>query len=214
MQTKSKDAKKFTEYYRKKHVTGTYDQQRQKSVYRRDKREKELKIFLDLLDKKQGEKVLELGCSSGFLTEHLGKVTAIDTSNDMLEIAHSKNPESKCIPGDMFKIPFKKCSFDKVITMRVWNHLDKNDLRRALREVKRVLKPEGHLIFDAEEKSFLRRFVSFFYKRIFRTTGYVIYQYSLKEIKKMLREESFIIEKGKYLNHKVGRQIVFRIKST
>jgi len=97
--------------------------------------------------------------------------------------------------------------------MRVWNHLDKNDLRKALREVKRVLKPEGHLIFDAEEKSFLRRFVSFFYKRIFRTTGYVIYQYSLEEIKKMLREEKFIIEKGKYLNHKIGRQMVFRIRS-
>jgi len=101
MQNKSKDAKKFTEYYQKKRVTGTYDKQRGGNAYRRNKRQKELKIFLDLLDKKPGENVLELGCSSGFLTEHLGKVTAIDTSEDMLEIAHSKNPKSKCIPGDM-----------------------------------------------------------------------------------------------------------------
>src|SRR3989344_4276876 len=169
---KSKDSQKFTEYYRKQKVTGTYDKQREGTPYRRKKRAIELKYFLELIDKKPNEKVLELGCSSGFLTKELGKVTAIDTSNDMLKIAHSKNPKAICVSGDMFDIPFNQNTFDKVVTMRVWNHLNLFDLIKAIRESKRVLKKNGWLIFDAEEKSFSRRFIGFFYQKIFRITGY------------------------------------------
>jgi len=74
MKSKSQNAKEFTKYYQSKKVTGTYDKQREGGKYRLDKRKKELKFFLDLLDKKDGEKVLELGCSSGFLTQYLVKL--------------------------------------------------------------------------------------------------------------------------------------------
>ncbi len=207
---KSKDAEKFTKYYQQKKVTGTYDAQREGTEYRRRKRALELKYFLDLIGKREGEKVLELGCSSGFLTKYLGIVIAIDTSEGMLEITHKKNPQATCISADMFEIPFKNNSFDKVVTMRVWNHLDENDLRRAIREARRVLKKKGYLIFDIEEKSLLRRIASFFYKIIFRPTGYKIYQYSLDEIKNILFKEGFKIEKTRIIRHKVGRQIVLR----
>ncbi len=209
---KSKDSQKFTEYYRNKKVTGTYDSQREGNAYRRRKRALELKHFLTLIDKKDKEKVLELGCSSGFLTKHLGKVTAIDTSKDMLSIAHAKNPKAKCVYGDMFDIPFGDNTFDTVVTMRVWNHLDETDLRKAIREARRVLKKGGHLIFDAEDKSFARRFVSVFYKMIFRPTGYKIYQYSLPEVRSILKQEGFQIKEGRYLYHKVGKQIIMRTK--
>ena len=212
MNPKSKDAEKFTEYYKKQHVTGTYDKQRESTKYRKEKRKKELKYFLELIDKKPGEKVLELGCSSGFLTQHLGEVTAIDTSEGMLKIASVKNPLAKCIPGDMFNMQFKDDSFDKVVTMRVWNHLNEADLRRALKESKRVLKNNGKLIFDAEDLSRLRRIIGFFYQRIFRTTGYKIYQYSLSGLKKILWQEGFKVETGRFLKHRVGRQIILRAK--
>jgi len=207
---KSKDTAAFTEYYRQKNVTGTYDSQREATEYRRRKRALELKYFLDLIDKKGKENVLELGCSSGFLTKYLGKVTAIDTSEGMLETARKKNPLAKCIPADMFELPFKDGLFDKVVTMRVWNHLNEADLRKAIRESRRVLKKGGYLIFDAEEKSMIRRFVGFFYKMIFRPTGYTIYQYSLPELKKILWQEGFKIEKIRILKHRVGRQILLR----
>jgi ubiquinone/menaquinone biosynthesis C-methylase UbiE len=201
---------KLIEYYRKKDVTGTYDAQREGTKYRRDKRKVELKIFLDLIDKKASDEVLELGCSSGFLTAHLGKVTAIDTSDKMLEITHKKNPLSKCIAADMFALPFKEGSFNKVVTMRVWNHLDRKDLIRALKESRRVLKNRGFLIFDMEEKSFIRRTVNFFYKRLFNITGFKIYQYSLPEVKKILESEGFKIDKLVWQKHKVGRQFMLR----
>jgi ubiquinone/menaquinone biosynthesis C-methylase UbiE len=209
---KSKDTEAFSEYYKRKHVTGTYDAQREGNEYRRRKRALELKYFLDLLDKKEGEKVLELGCSSGFLTNYLGNVTAIDTSEGMLEIAQGKNPQAKCVYGDMFKIPFKKNSFDKVVTMRVWNHLGREDIKKAIREAKKVLKKNGELIFDIEEDSALRRFIGVFYKAVFKPTGYKIYQYSFGEIKKILEEEGFQVKKIRILKHRVGRQIIMRNK--
>ncbi len=209
---KSQDAQAFTEYYRQKKVTGTYDAQREGNAYRRAKRAVELKHFLELIDKRKNEKVLELGCSSGFLTEHLGKVTAIDTSTGMLEIARSKNPLAKCIPGDMFDLQFKNGEFDKVVTMRVWNHLNEEDLRNAIRQARKVLKNNGRLIFDAEEYNVLRKIVAFFYQKITGITGYKIYQYSLNEINKILKEEGFVIETTRFLKHRVGRQIILRAR--
>ena len=207
---KSKDAQKFSKYYQKKKVTTTYDSQREGTTYRRRKRKIELKYFLELLDKKNEDKVLELGCSSGFLTKHLGKVTAIDTSKDMLEVAYKKNPQAKCVYADMFNLPFKNNSFNKVITMRVWNHLNEQDIKKAMKEVRRVLTKEGYLIFDVEEKSVLRRLISIIYKIIFKPTGYKIYQYSLKEIKKILKEEGFLIVSDRFLKHRIGRQILLK----
>lgn len=207
---KSNDTQKFTEYYRKKHVTGTYDKQREGTEYRRRKRALELRHFLDMIDKRENENVLELGCSSGFLTKYLGKVTAIDTSEDMLKITHGKNPSAKCIYADMFEMPFKNKTFDKVVTMRVWNHLDKDDLRKAIKESRRVLKPKGYLIFDIEEKNALRKFTSVIYKAMFKPTGYRIYQYTIPEVRKILNEEGFKIVDGKSLRHRVGRQVILR----
>src|SRR3989344_8868281 len=103
----------------------------------------------------------------------------------MLGITRKKNPSAKCIHADMFEMPFKNKSFNKVVTMRVWNHLSEKDLRKAMREAKRVLKPKGFLIFDMEEKSSLRRIAGIFYKKMFKPTGYKIYQYSIPEIKRV-----------------------------
>ncbi len=202
---------KFKEYYQDDNVTGTYDSQRLGTEYRIKKREKELNLFLELIDKHPEDKVLEIGCSSGFLTEHLGAVTAVDTSKEMLKITKKKNPSATVLEADMFKLPFGDNSFDKIITMRVWDHLNEDDLRLALKESKRVLKSGGILVFDAEEKNWLRKFVHFFYKRIFRITGYKIYPYSIKRMKEILSEEDFGWEICKFINHRIGRQIILRV---
>lgn len=200
----------FKKCYQDENVTGTYDDQREGTEYRRQKRQKELDIFLKLLDKKQGENVLELGCSSGFLTKHLGKVNAIDTSKDMLKITKQKNPRAEVLEADMFKLPFENNTFDKVVTMRVWTHLNEKDLRLVIKEIKRVLTSGGQIIFDVEEKNLFRSFIHFFYKRIFRITGYKIYPYSIKKITQILSEEGFIVGKIKFLKHRIGRQIILK----
>lgn len=209
---KMNGTKKFKEYYQDDSVTGTYDKQRLGNLYRIQKRQKELEMFLNLLDKKKGEKVLELGCSSGFLAKELGEVWAVDTSPKMLEITKQKNPRAIIKEADMFHLPFEDNSFDKVVTMRVWNHLKEEDLRRALKESKRVLKPNGILVFDIEEKNWSRRFINFFYKKIFRITGFKVYQYSFLDIQIISYEEGFKIDDWRILKHRIGNQIIIKFK--
>jgi len=205
-------AEKFKQYYQQKKVVSSYDKQRQKNKYRQKKRQVELKIFLDLIDKQTKDKILELGCSSGFLTQHLGKITAIDTSQGMLETTKQKNPQAELIQADMFELPFKENSFDKIVVIRTWNHLTKNEFNRILPQIKKILKKQGILVFDVEEKNITRKFISIIYKIIFRTKGFKIYQYSLPEISNILHKNNFKIIKGKFLNHRIGRQIILKTK--
>lgn len=202
----------FKEYYKKEDVTSTYDTQREGTKYRKAKRKRELQIFLDLLNKKDEDNVLELGCSSGFLTQHLGKVTAIDTSKEMLKITKQKNPQAKVLEADMFKLPFEDNSFNKVVIIRVWGHLSRIELKDALKEARRVLQKEGILVFDLEEFSILRIIINFFYKKFFRIKGYKNYRWSIKEATKILNEEGFIVDEIRFLKHKIGRQFVMRGK--
>lgn len=204
--------KELVKYYKKKEVTEDYDKQREGTEYRKKKRKEELRLFLLLLNKKRGEKVLELGCSSGFLTKHLGKVTAIDTSKEMLKIAKKKNPKAKIIEADMFELPFKKSSFNKVITMRVWNHLPSYELHEAIFEAKRVLTKKGILVFDIEERNMLRRIINFFYKKIFGIKGFKVYQYNLEQVETLLGLNGFDMERVFLLKHRIGRQIIIKAR--
>ena len=207
-----KNKEDFKDYYKKKEVTGSYDSQREATEYRRIKRKNELLIFLDLINKKEGDDVLEIGCSSGVLTKYLGNVTAIDTSLDMLKLAKKKNPKATLFEADMFRIDklFEEEGLDTIVTQRVWNHLKEEELREMMKKSFKILKKKGYLIFDIESKNWLRRTIHLFYKKIFRITGFKIYQYSYEEIKKILEDEGFKLKRIEYLKHRVGNQMIFK----
>ena len=195
---------KFAEYYQRKMVSGGYDNQREGTEYRRKKR------LLELINKSPNDKLLEIGCSSGFLTQHLGECIAIDTNADMLRLSKEKNPFAKYAVMDMFNMNFPKNSFDKIATMRVWTHLNKDELIKILKKAKEILNEKGCLIFDIEDRNHLRKIINFVYKKIFRITGYKVYQYSPKEIKQILNKIGFKIIDTRKLKHKIGYQNIYK----
>ena len=101
----------------------------------------------------EGAQVLELGCGSAKLwRENLGRVprswnvTLTDASPGMLEEArrHLEGPTTFAYEVvDAQVIPFDDASFDAVIAVHMLYHVP--DQPRALREIRRVLKPDGHL---------------------------------------------------------------------
>jgi predicted TPR repeat methyltransferase len=205
--------REFSEYYKDKDVCSTYDSQRLKTRYRRGKREKEMSIFLDLLSP-MNDKILEVGCSSGFLTQFLGdNVYALDTSPQMIAIARMKNPKARFCCQDMFKLPLfngRRMKFDKLVSKRVMTHLTDKELLRFFRKVNKSLHDDGMFVFDVEERSFLRRIIRPVYSGIFRIKGYETYQHSLPSITKILNKAGFIVMDARYLNHRVGRQIMIK----
>ncbi len=104
----------------------------------------------------RGKHVLDIGSGLGgkipaYIQAGAGKVTGIEISLDDLRWAkqHPRLPDngepSSCqidlINADASLLPFPKNSFDAVVSINVFEHIEKVDL--ALKEIYRVLKPSG-----------------------------------------------------------------------
>jgi demethylmenaquinone methyltransferase/2-methoxy-6-polyprenyl-1,4-benzoquinol methylase len=83
--------------------------------------------------------VLDVGCGSGFLTQHLtGDVTALDQSTEMLEIAATRIARGRVICGEALPLPFPSDSFDLVLTSHLYGHLHAGEREQFLAEARRV----------------------------------------------------------------------------
>jgi demethylmenaquinone methyltransferase / 2-methoxy-6-polyprenyl-1,4-benzoquinol methylase len=94
-----------------------------------------------------GARVLDACCGTGDLalaarTEG-GRVTGLDFSERMLERARRKSAGVDWVKGDLLELPFADGSFDAATVGFGVRHAE--DLRRALRELRRVLRPGGRL---------------------------------------------------------------------
>lgn len=107
---------------------------------------------------KEGIRILEVGCGSGAFTTFVaravgdkGEVFALDIQPEMLKQIENKlkRPENKdiknirLIEGDALSMPLEDNFFDLVYTITVFQEIP--DKHKALKEIKRVLKPKGIL---------------------------------------------------------------------
>ena len=107
---------------------------------------------------KQGMRVLEVGCGSGAFVTFVaravgktGKAFTLDIQPAMLKqleakLKSSENQDIKNIEsilGSAYKLPFEDSSFDLGYMVTVLQEIP--DKKRALKEVRRVLKPGGIL---------------------------------------------------------------------
>lgn len=107
----------------------------------------------------QGQKILDVGCGAGFLTNALAEkgfsVTGVDISSDSLRVArlYDKTQTVQYVSADAYALPFPDASFDIVTSMDFLEHVD--DPERAIRECARVLKPGGQFFFHTFNRNFL-----------------------------------------------------------
>lgn len=106
---------------------------------------------------KESIKILDLGCGDGRLSKELvnlgHEVHGIDSSKAGLEIATQNG--IKPIEADLEqRLPIENDSFDLVLLLDVLEHL--HSQKEILTEIKRILKPEGHLIITYPNQFDLR----------------------------------------------------------
>ena len=115
-----------------------------------------------------GETVLELGAGpgevSGYLSAHGAHCLATDLSPRMLEHAKKLFPALECAVEDFFHLSFADASFCAAIAYYAVVNFPLGALEPAFREMRRVLKPEGCLLFtfhiyEGEERILIRRFL-------------------------------------------------------
>ena len=100
-----------------------------------------------------GERLLDLGCGQGMMTEELaravgptGEVFGVDPSADMLTGARARCTEHanvSILEGGAGAIPLKDASLDGAVSLQVLEYVD--DLDGACAELARVLRPGGRL---------------------------------------------------------------------
>jgi SAM-dependent methyltransferase len=104
-------------------------------------------VALDAVAEAEPRIVLEVGSGRGELAERIQKelgarVAAVDQSERMVEPTQDRGVEA--IVGDVQDLPFRDGVFDCAVAAWMLYHVP--DLGRALRELRRVLRPDGRLV--------------------------------------------------------------------
>lgn len=106
-----------------------------------------------------GLRVLELGCGAGDLSRQLvrrgARLTAVDVSPGMVELAQQRAPEARFLvaPAEDTGLPDE--SFDRAVGKWVLHHVD---VMTAAREVHRLLRPGGRAaFFENQDRNALLR---------------------------------------------------------
>lgn len=104
---------------------------------------------------KKNFKILDLGCGTATLTIQLKEVYSdveiigIDGDPNILAMAAKKVKSSgvdiQLDRGMSFNLPYPDSSFDQVISSLMFHHLSRERKLETLREILRILKPEGEL---------------------------------------------------------------------
>ena len=109
------------------------------------------------MDLRPGERILDLGCGSGWATRLLarmvgegpqgfGQVVGVDISDEMIRQARSASKDFENVMfvlGSAAQIPWEENFFDKVLSVESFYYYPDQD--RALAELFRVMAPHGRL---------------------------------------------------------------------
>jgi len=92
----------------------------------------------------------DLGCGPGhvsaWLVGHGTAAVGIDLSPEMIAIGRRDYPAVEFREGDLISLPAKDCEFGSIVSLYSIIHLPLSELRPAFAEMRRVLRPGGHLL--------------------------------------------------------------------
>lgn len=111
----------------------------------------ELEKFVSLLP--NNAHILDAGCGAGiptakFLVQHGIRVTGIDLSETMLNLARDNVPKASFIKMDMNNLQFDENTFDGIVSVYSLFHIPKKHHFSIFQKFFKILKPGGILLIN------------------------------------------------------------------
>jgi len=147
----------------------------------------------------RGEKVLDLGCNDGAITNEIFKkgndVVGVDLKG-IVNIARKKFPRIKFVAHDLSqRFPWRNGSFDTAVALEIIEHVVDDEL--FLQECFRILKKDGRLILSVPNVAYFPFRIALMLGKFYEF-GTHVHNYTFETIRKKLENVGFKImaEKG------------------
>ncbi|MEX0932611.1 MAG: class I SAM-dependent methyltransferase [Candidatus Pacearchaeota archaeon] len=194
--------KKTIQTYKQKDVVEMFDKERNKYAFQKYKHKIEANFLKKTIAslKQDKIKILDVACGTGrMLLEvfSIGKeieYAGLDTSKEMISILKKRaeklgiKKKVKIKIGDATKMPFKDNSFDVVYSFHLLWHLPEEDQEKIIKEMLRVCKKDGFIVFDVLNENFI-------WEKIKRKKTEEIYKLQIDHVKGIIGDRKIEIEK-------------------
>jgi ubiquinone/menaquinone biosynthesis C-methylase UbiE len=179
----------------------------------------DLQIFNEYIN--DGDKLLDLGCGNGRLVDLIKEkqidYLGVDNSQGLIDCAKKSFPDKKFEVQDALNLNLTENSFDVVLSVSVFNHIEKENQQEFIDNIKKILKPGGTLLFsnwnmwnvngrksiwkqnkavDVKRKSFKDVWTT--WKSTGNEVSLYYYAFTKRELNKLLRQNGFKIIKSYY----------------
>lgn len=147
--------------------------------------------------------ILDMGCGNGRNMMYKRNIIGIDNCEQFVNICKKKG--LNVLPSDIVSTPFTLESFDYIINIAVFHHLENNCRRKkCLKEMYRLLKKNGEILISVWSKNqpekTKKKFENYgdnyvYWKKDKEVYKRYYYIFQLEEIKKLFEEIGFKIKK-------------------
>lgn len=180
---------------------------------------KRMEKALSLVEINKSNKILDIGVGGGHLLQELYRknkyvsLYGMDISIGMIKTALKNTKNVEFFVGSVDKTPLKSNSFDVVFCLGVIGYLPEESLETILKELRRILKDGGVLVFSFGNKASLLRLIReyynktlFFFKKILlkREEEYNYKTYNPKNIISKMEKMNLKIEEEHYMTFSTG----------
>lgn len=189
------EEKEWDKYWTKKKTKSQTIYRGIASFYRQFIIKKTLNHFIEQ-EFKKGSILLHAGSGAGQVDKDILQkynVTALDISKEALKLYKLHNgTKAKIMLASIFDIPVKPETYDGIYNMGVMEHFTKEEDEKILKELRRVLKPNGKIVLFWPPK--------FGLTVIFLNSIHFILNNILKRNIRLHPEEISLVKSKKYVN--------------
>lgn len=163
------------------------------------------RIFNKLIKNSKNSLILDLGCGGGReIIKKKGKVIGVDISFNSVKNANKLYRHA--VLANIKNLPFKDNTFDVVVSFDVLGHIQHNDKDQVLKEIRRVLKPNGKTIHFIETEGsckllkFAKRYPELYNKYFIEQDGHFGLESPSEVVKRFEKFFKILAFNGLYFN--------------